>query len=80
MKETRRGLWRRNSAIYLLFRQKATAKILGTMISSCINSAIRSRGSFAASKDFAVFLPAMINLMLSFLAFVYFALIVDALM
>ena len=66
MKGTRHGLWQRNLAIYLSFRQKAIAKILGTMISSCINSVIRSRGSFAVSKDFAAFLPAMINLTLSF--------------
>lgn len=36
------------------------------MISGCTNSVIRPRGSLAVSKDFAVFLPAMINLMLSF--------------
>ncbi len=46
--------------------QKAIAKILGTMISSYTNSAIRLRGFFGGSRGFAVFLPAMINLMLSF--------------
>ena len=49
--------------------QKAIAKILGTMISSYTNSAIRLRGFFGGSRGFAVFLLAMTNLMLSFWPF-----------
>ncbi|EOS61766.1 hypothetical protein C814_01273, partial [Anaerotruncus sp. G3(2012)] len=50
----------------LLFRQKAIAKILGTMIKSCTNSATKLRGFFAVSSDFVAFLPAMTNWILSF--------------
>jgi hypothetical protein len=45
---------------------KSNRKILGTMISSCINSIIRLRDFFAVSNAFAAFSPAMINLMSSF--------------
>lgn len=42
----------------------AFAKILGIMMSSCTNSATRSNGFFTATKDFAAFLPAIVNLIL----------------
>lgn len=67
MKGTRPGLWQWSLAIYLLFRPKATAKILGTMIKSCTSSAARLRGFFTASSSgFAVFSLAMTNWMCSF--------------
>ena len=53
-------------AIHLWFHPKAIGRTPGSTINSCTNSATRLNGFFVVSRDFAAFLLAMINLMLSF--------------